>query len=673
MRKEVSGRRRMQWGNVLENLAIVILAFYPLRHIYWGLDLQDTGYNYANFQYMGTEHMDPMWLFSTYLSNGVGHLLMKLPNGNMLAGINLYTGLFAGALALIGYFFCTRKLKMPKVIAFAGEMTALSLCWCPTASFYNYLTYLFFLISSVLLYLGLTGERKGYLVCAGVFLGANVLVRFSNLPQMGMILAVWAYDILCVLEEKTKYTGKRGGNPGNKSGTAGKGESRREGFWKRTVRHTLWCLTGYAGALAVLFSYIHIRYGIHAYIAGIGRLFAMTDNATDYKPMAMLKGIFRWYWQELYWVARIGVILAGGMALFAIAGWLEGVLARRFQGTAAGPEGPRLPRKNPARQELSGIAGILSLMVRGLWIAVSIAMIVWLWRRGFTSGFYYSYNPIWHPGPVFLMLTMGMALIRILDKRASKEEKLISGMLILILFLTSLGSNNGVFPSLNNLFLAAPYTLWQSWRFLRHGGERHLKCGLALSSFPAKGVLTAFLALCLFQFGVFGLRFAFAEGTGIQDPVAVVDNNPVLRNIKMSPRKARWMTELSAYANENGLQGREVILYGDIPAISYYLQMPSAFNPWSDLDSYSPETMEQDLKQLRGEIGEKGKDKPVIILERTYGLYVTESRQGQETSLLSEDARKVMDADPKWKLLLEFLVELGYEQTFCNEKFAVYR
>ena len=235
MRKEVSGRRRMQWGNVLENLAIVILAFYPLRHIYWGLDLQDTGYNYANFQYMGTEHMDPMWLFSTYLSNGVGHLLMKLPNGNMLAGINLYTGLFAGALALIGYFFCTRKLKMPKVIAFAGEMTALSLCWCPTASFYNYLTYLFFLISSVLLYLGLTGERKGYLVCAGVFLGANVLVRFSNLPQMGMILAVWAYDILCVLEEKTKYTGKRGGNPGNKSGTAGKGESRREGFWKRTV------------------------------------------------------------------------------------------------------------------------------------------------------------------------------------------------------------------------------------------------------------------------------------------------------------------------------------------------------------------------------------------------------------------------------------------------------
>ena len=57
--------------NLIENFMIVILAFYPLRHINVGLDLWDTGYNYANFTYMGMEHMDPMWLFSTYLSNAV--------------------------------------------------------------------------------------------------------------------------------------------------------------------------------------------------------------------------------------------------------------------------------------------------------------------------------------------------------------------------------------------------------------------------------------------------------------------------------------------------------------------------------------------------------------------------------------------------------------------------
>ena len=59
------GLSQIKWAGILENLFVVILVFYPLRHITWGLDLWDTGYNYANFQYMGTKHMDSMWLFST--------------------------------------------------------------------------------------------------------------------------------------------------------------------------------------------------------------------------------------------------------------------------------------------------------------------------------------------------------------------------------------------------------------------------------------------------------------------------------------------------------------------------------------------------------------------------------------------------------------------------------
>ena len=130
------GRRE----NLLENLFIVILVFYPLRHVNWGLDLWDTGYNYANFQYMGTEHMDSMWLFSTWLSNALGNLLMKLPSAGSLMGMNFYTGLLVSLLAVAGYFFCTRKLRMPGWAAFVGELAAISLCWCPTALLYNYLT-----------------------------------------------------------------------------------------------------------------------------------------------------------------------------------------------------------------------------------------------------------------------------------------------------------------------------------------------------------------------------------------------------------------------------------------------------------------------------------------------------------------------------------------------------
>ena len=642
-------------ADLAENLFVVILLFYSLRHIFWGLDLWDTGYNYANFQYMGTRHMDSMWLFSTYLANVVGNLLTKLPNGDTLAGMNLYTGLFAGALALSGYFFCTRKLKMPRTIVFLGEMSALSLCWCPTALLYNYLTYVLFLGASILLYTGLVNEKRGNLILAGILLGSNLLVRFSNLPEAAMIVAVWAYDFIVWLETRKESTGisKENGltEKVNKDGGSG------QGFWKRTIQHTLWCLLGYVAALVVLLSYIHIRYGIGEYAAGIQRLFDMTENAADYTPISMIRGSLDRYVENLYWAGRLGVIVLGGMVLFALAGRLEALFAGRQTGEAGAAK---------------GMAFVLHLGVRVLWVGVSAATLGWLYNREFCSLYFYSYDPVYRPGTIFLMLTMFIAAVRILHS-SPREEKLISGMLILIILLTPLGSNNGVLPGMNNLFLAAPYTLWESWRFIRYTGDRKTKKGWCLSGFPAKGILTAFLALCLFQFGGFGLQFAFAEATGIQNADTVIDNNPVLKNIKMSPEKALWMEEISAYVNEYGLEGKEVILYGDIPSLSYYLQMPSAFNSWSDLDSYSSEIMENALAQVEGQVRKKEREKPVIILENLYALHREGGQKALEAFSTGENKIREIEGDIKWSMLRMFMDALGYEESFRNGKFAVYR
>lgn len=666
---------RTRWGDLMENLFIVILAFYPLRHIAWGIDFQDTGYNYANFQYMGTEHMDSMWLFSTYLANVAGNWLTKLPNGDTLMGMNLYTGLFVSLLALMGYFFCTRKLKMPKVIAFVGEMVAISMCWCPTAVLYNYLTYVLFLGSVILLYLGLADEGQGFfakykgffsgekccLFGAGVLLGMNVLVRFSNLPEAAMIVAVWAYDFILWLEDR-----KEGGK-----------------FWPRLFRHTFWCLAGYVAALAMLFIHIDIGYGMGEYVAGIRRLFAMTDNAADYKPVSMIMGIIGRYVESMYWVIRMGVIAAGGVAFFALSGWLEAACVR-------GRGGDDFLWNHRFR-----IARMIHVGARVVWGMVCLVMLGWLYSRNFCSLLFYSYDSIWHPGPIFLLLAMFIALLRVFHRDSEREERLIGGMMILVILLTSIGSNNGVFPSLNNMFLAAPYTLWESWRFLGSGRDWKVKGGLTLYSYPVKGILTAFLALCLFLFGCFGAVFVFAEGTGVQDAATLVENNAVLRNVKMSPEKARWMSELSAYANEKGLQGKEVILYGRIPALSYYLQMPSAFNPWSDLPSYSLETMGKDMEELEGRISEKGAEKPVIIVESVYAIYeeggmeaLAQARLGKYfqgcskfmgcagalmEAKAAEREGRAMASDGKWLLLMDFMECFGYEQTFRNEKFAIYQ
>ena len=699
------------WGNMLENIFVVVLAFYPLRHIRWGLDLWDTGYNYANFQYMGTEHMDSMWLFSTYLANVVGHFLNGLGSGHTLSGMNLYTGLFVSLLALTGFFFCTRVLKLPAGISFVGEIVAVSLCWCPTALLYNYLTYVFLLACVILLYLGLTRERKWFLFAAGVCLGANVLVRFSNLPEMVLILAVWAYDV--ILERDMRKSGM---------------EDRPESFWRRTGRHTLWCLLGYLAALALLLLNIHMEYGLGAYVEGIRRLFAMTDTAADYKASSMLFGMIHIYVDHLYWVMRIMVILVGGALLLLVSRLLKEELYRlreRFfekknpkSVDDAESDGHGRVQLEASRKRfeigLKIIMGLVSLAIGGwlyylgFWTLLvqgdvtvgqfgmlalalimalaliycageqvsaglfGIAMLGWLYLREFCSFMFYSYDSILRPGVLFLMLAMFISVIRIVHPKSPREEKLVSGIVIFLILVTSIGSNNGIYPSLNNLFLAAPYTLWQCWRFLRH-----VKENVRLSVLAAKGLLGAFLAMCLFQFGAFGVVFVFAEATGVQKADTYVENNEVLRGIRMSADKAQWLSSLNNYVNENELQGQEVILYGKIPSLSFYLQMPSAFNPWSDLDSYSLEQMALQLKETEAAMEKDGK-RPVVILEQEYASRIRKAADtAQESGMTAEnmtmESTSVSLQEKKWLLLQEFMEKNNYQSVLENEKVTMYR
>lgn len=613
-------KNRMQskgFGSILENIFLVILVLYPLRHIHYGLDLWDTGYNYANFTYMGLEHMDSMWLFSTYLANAVGHFITKLPMAGSLVGMNFYTGLFVSVLAVAGYFFCTRSLQMPKVIAFVGEMAAISLCWCPTALLYNYLGYVFFLLCVILLYMGLTRDKMWCLFVAGICLGTNIGVRFSNLPQAAMIVAVWAYAIILGMERKKK-------------GDSVPGAAGRNTF-QIALRYTVWCLGGYLTAVVIMFGYIQIRYGLDSYVEGILRLFAMTEDATDYKASSMLMGMINIYKQNSYWMIRLGMIVAAGMVIWALAKFIM----ERWHLLA--------------RQKT--LCRVLQVAMYVVWALVSLATIGWLYVRGFFSTLYYSYDSIILPGVLFLMLTMFIAIIRIFHRKSPKEEKLISGMLVLVILLTSIGSNNGVYPSLNNLFVAAPYTLWQCCRFVCQVKEyRCDKTGIVCSPVPAKGVLLAFVGLFLVQSVAFGTVFVFQEATGAQDASASVENNQMLKGVVMSPERAEWMEEISAYVEEKELQGREVILYGQIPALSYYLQMPSAFNPWSDLRSYSLETMKKDMEKVRDELEAGTGERPVIIAENSGGI--------------SEDA--------KWQLIVDFMEDYEYQKTFENEKFVIW-
>lgn len=601
---------------MMEVCFLLFLILYPMRHVNWGLDLWDTGYNYANFTYMGTDHMDPMWLFSTYLSNVVGHLFTLLPFGGTLIGLNVYTGLFVSLLAILGYWFCRVKLKMPAWVCFVGEVAAVSLCWCPTALLYNYLTYVLFLGCEILLYIGLTEDKKWLLFAAGICLGTNIFVRFSNLPEAAMIVAVWAYAVIEGLERK-KNVGEAIVQ------RAPKDIGLLRGIFQQAGRHTLWCVMGYVSAVVVFLGWISIRYGFANYIEGIKRLLSMTDTATDYKPTSMLTGIVVPYMDMIYWIVRILVFVVAGMVVCALLG-----LVRKF-----------------------AVVRIVSVIAC---IAITSVMISWMFYNHYTSFYYYSYDAMYRPAILFMMIAMGMGVINVFRPGAKKQERLLGGMVVLVLLLTSLGSNNNVYPSINNLFVAAPYVLWQAARFTRwslQGTGETMWWKQLVSLLPAKVALWAMILLLLIQGAGFGAMFTFAEATGVQDVSSKVNNNEVLAGVKMSEERAQWMTELSAYVEEKELAGREVILYGQLPALSFYLQMPSAFNPWSDLRSYSISQMEKDMAELQGKIEHKGKMRPVVI---------------------AENGVKQATDDSKWKLICEFMEEYGYEETFTNEKFTVW-
>lgn len=631
-------------GRLPEFVFVAILVLYPLRHIAWGLDLWDTGYGYANFEYMGTQHMDPMWLFSTYLTTAIGHFFSLLPGAKTLMGMNFYTGLSISLLAVSGYYFCTRVMKFPPLVVFLGEFSAISFCWCPTGSFYNYVTYVFYLASVICLYLGLTREKKRFLFAAGVSLGCNVLVRFSNLPEAVMIVGVWAYGIICWLEERKDIT-----QDALLSADERKMQKKTAGakLRKKLLQDTGMCLAGYLAALLVLFGYIQIRYGMDEYVRGIQRLFSMTEVATDYTAVSMIMGMFDWYLQNLYWEIRMCAFLAVGMM---VVGGLE--LIASYVGKDTVTRALRI-------LEWAGSA------------ALAAAMVFWLYGQGFCAREYTNYGAVIWPGVTFLTLTLLVTMWRIFTPSAPKEEKLISGLVFLIVLITSLGSNNKLYPSMNNLFLALPYMYWQYWRFCKSTDTRKRK-KFPLSAIPAKCLFGGFFLLFFIQVGLFGRNFVFVEGTGAQNINAQVTNNETLKGVWMNEERAGWMQEISEYVNVRGLAGREVLLYGQIPALSYYLQMPAAFNPWPDLDSYQIAQMEEDMHTMQERMDADATYRPVVLLEKKYAVYLEAGEDALEALQPTERERSLIVDNAKLLLIGEFMDAYGYEKTFENEKFVIF-
>ncbi|MBQ7359471.1 MAG: hypothetical protein IJW63_05185 [Lachnospiraceae bacterium] len=610
-----------------EWLFLIVLLLYPFRHVNIGLDFWDTGYNYANFIY-GFDHMDPMWFFSTYLANVVGHFFSLLPFGDTLIGLNVYTASTISLAALVSYFFLRRTLQIPSVLAFLGLFLTINLCWCPTALLYNYLTYLFMFLCIIFLYKGLTKHQNKYLFLAGLCLGTNVLVRFSNAAEAALIVGVWAYAFIETLEDEEVSTLKW--------------KVLKPVFlkklWSRIWRTTLWCLGGYLTSLVVFLGYIAIRYGISTYVEAISRLFGMTEESTGYTPTAMLMNIYYNYRQSLDWF----LYLAG----FGVVAWLICLLVG-------------LLKKISDSKLLSFVViGLQSFTIARFFIAV----IDLFYQKEMFITDYHSYFSMFQPVIVLIILTMIVAVVKVLAPGVPKEEKLISGLVVLVNFITSIGSNTGLYPCINNTFILMTYLLWQLYKLFTEAKFLKIK-KWKISLTPIWAYLVLYICFLAYQSVGFGTTFVFAEATGIVGATTKVENNDVLAGVYMQEDRAEAMTELSAFVDSMDMKGRTTITYDYRPSLSFYLEMPPAFNAWLDLPSYQLQYLNQDLAEVSNQIlsdPDSLQNYPVLI---TTPAAATAEYDGQwlETTKVK-----------KWFSLQEFMQTHQYEVVFENDFFVVY-
>lgn len=583
--------------NGIKYLLAAVLALYPLRHAFTGADLMDAGYALGNYRFFDV--MNPMWRLATYLANVIGLGLSHLPWGDTWAGMNIYAGLLIGTTAAAAFLYVCRlyaeKLKSGTYLLFLAEFTALSLCWAPNVILYHYLGYLLMTIAVLVLYHAIIKDSKTGFVTAGVILGLCVAVRMPNITYMALILPLWYFCII-----------------------------KKENFSKLLTK-TLCCVGGYAIGIVATLGYICIRYGISAYIGMIVSLFEITETATDYKPTSMLGAMFGDYIRYSAW-----------LGIFAVYGIL-GVIGFRIIGAIF------------AKKEINRK---ITIVIKFLYILGMAVVLRFCYGRGMFDFDYTAFFSMYKWVTVYLLVVMIACVWTLLSSKMGEDTRLWAVFLLVIIWITPLGSNNGLYPIINNLFLVAPVSVYMLVQCLNT-----LKTDTKFKTdrrFVTVSVCVMILLCTMAQSVLFGVSFIFHDAKAATEKAKLTElhcSNAAL-GLKTTAEKRQAIEGLDSFLYNSGLNKKQVILYGDIPTIAYIFDMePAIFTTWADLDSNRLSLLAQDLDTLY-----QNGETPVVIFGKE--ALAKKTQQGK--------------TDQKLDAVNAFMEASGYEMLYENGMFEVY-
>ncbi len=594
------------------SLIIILLAIYPMRFCNRGLDLWDTGFNLINFKYDDIGSVGSMNFFAYFLANQIGHVFMYLPIANTLLGARIVCSLFISAEVVICSLFCIGKLKLNRWMVFAGEFLAVSICYSPSVILYNHVSFLLLLISVMLIYIGLMEEKKYCLFLAGVCLGLDVYVRFSNAVFSMLILAVFYYLYL----KKVKLPG--------------------------VVKCTVYCILGFAVSFCTVFTGIGIRYGFNAYYDGIAKLFSMSETVETYSAYTMLRESIMGY-------------LNGGKLLLAVV--VTAVLAMLFYHLFSWKFG----NANTAK---------IKLTVSILFSGCLIVFLVGVKLIGINPSFY---GMIYYSAGMLADLVILFFVVSFLNKECDLNQKLLAALLFLWVVVLSVGSGTGISPVINSMFLGTPVLFAKLYDGIRKMFEDNGKC---LEQFHQNGgllknvykyfemcefkvfltnIFAVLLIVVFLQCSLFGAVYVYEEAlNGISGNSEVADNR-VLSGMKMSEERAGFISGLSEYVSGNNLYGSDCIVYGYAPGLAYALELKPVIPSWPDLESYSAESMSEDVEKLCLEIEEGKRMCPVLVIDN------------------EPSTGGVPDNPSKIRVIEDLKEQFDYEEVYTNGRYSIWR
>lgn len=240
-----------------------------------------------------------------------------------------------------------------------------------------------------------------------------------------------------------------------------------------------------------------------------------------------------------------------------------------------------------AVRENRTVYNIAGVIIKTAYIILLLVLMRFYWGRGMFHFRYYQYGngSIYYPAVLLLLVAIAAAVCCLIGKKECTGQKIMAAFVLLLIFLTPLGSNNDLYPIINNLFVAAPFLLWTVWeRFARKRDEGGAAAG-RWSGLQEKagdrtgGRLKSSAGYDFVWCAPFVLLVIFVTVQSVGSHACFVFQDGIYgepRDMRVTaPEKAAGvytnlengalLEELSDFIKEEGLTGREAITYGELP------------------------------------------------------------------------------------------------------------